>query len=201
MDRELWNLYEAAFTEVGPALTLARLATGDTGWPNYDGNAIICGNLQSVLASAPEHFSMRSGLHVSELTFVDEAGQPVSEATVGARYVAQVRLFSALPFTGTLTGVVQADAPGLSADGEPLGAAWCCSADLGDLMTKQCLSLYLKAQEAIKKIAAFPSLAALAPWASVTSRLTSRRSAVTSATVPPHRAKKSSALFRHTAKC
>lgn len=80
-------------------------------------------------------------------------------------------------------------------------AAGCCSVGLADLMPNQCLSLYVKAQAAIKKEAISPLLAALAPWVSVTSRLTSRQSAVTSATVAPHPARKSSALSRYTAKC
>jgi hypothetical protein len=126
-DPTFWLLYDDLLAEHGPRWGVERALTGVAGWPSYDEPAMICGNIQSVLASMPERYEVTPGLLLDRLRFLDEAREVVesiTSANEGHALRAELRLFSALPLEGTIRGVVRRDLPGLdtSAD-EVVGEA------------------------------------------------------------------------------
>lgn len=132
-DPTFWALYDD-LAHLGPAFTFAQMEhQPPTGaWPVYDKNMVICGNLQSVMRYLPDAYAVITGLTVDQVEWLGPDGQPVAAVTadlVGAPLTARVRLFSAMPFSGTLTGAVRADLPGFAVVGEDIvGAA---SVDVG----------------------------------------------------------------------
>lgn len=141
LDLAFWELYDTDFVDLGPTLALEQLEHRGEGWPRYFGNALISGNIQSVLQSAPDLFDLQPGLHVDELTFHEEAGETITSATsaeAGDTLETQVRLFVSLPFDGSVRGVVRGDRPGLSTVADPvLGEATVTfSADPRDYITE-----------------------------------------------------------------
>ncbi len=121
-DPEFWTLY-GALEHLGPAFTVAQMEhqppTGS--WPIYDKEMVICGNLQSVMRTLPADYAVVTGLTVDRVEWRGPDGLPVDAVTpelAGETLSAQVRLFSALPFSGEITGAVRVDLPGFAAVGE-----------------------------------------------------------------------------------
>ena len=127
-DPAFWDLYYD-LDHLGPAFTLAQLEhQPPTGaWPVYDKEMVICGNIQTVMRHLPEDYAVVTGLSVDRVEWLGPDGEPVAAVTpdlVGETLTARVRFFSALPFAGTVTGVVRRDAPGFGAeDDTTLGTA------------------------------------------------------------------------------
>jgi hypothetical protein len=115
---EFWTLYEDEnLGLLGPTFSRNFLALKSSAgtWPSYNGNAIICGNLQSVMNFLPDKTDVIVGLTVDDVSYWSEDDQPVTIVTpelAGKPLQARVRLFSSLPFDGTVRGVVRRDAPG-----------------------------------------------------------------------------------------
>lgn len=128
VDPEFWVLYQQ-LDMLGPAYALDALDVKPPSgsWPIYDANAIRCGNLQSIMNFNTDEYDVVTGLIVDELVYLDSEGQQVGEVTpaeLGESLTARVRLFSALPFSGTVRGVVRKDRPGLDqVDDDVVGEA------------------------------------------------------------------------------
>ncbi len=123
LDLEFWELYDTDFVDLGPSLAIEQLEHRTEGWPRYYSNALISGNIQSVLQSDPDLFDLQPGLHVDELTFHNSSGEALTiatEAVAGDSLEAHVRLFVGLAFDGTVRGVVRGDRPGLSTSDDPV---------------------------------------------------------------------------------
>lgn len=122
-----WNLYDERMADLGPSMALAYLADRPVApWPTSAGPAVIHGNLQSMMQYLPNLFAVVPGLLVDQMTWSDEAGRAltsVETAADGQTLRAKVLLYVALPFSGTVRGVVRADAPGLDDGGPGLGEA------------------------------------------------------------------------------
>lgn len=119
VDPKLWTIYDKHFQDLGPAFTRDHYEHEITGWPEYDGVSIISGNIQSLLQFLPQYYSAQPGLHVTDLRWFNAEGEQVSDismADAGKSMTAEVRLFSALPFAGTVYGHVLRDMPGLTPD-------------------------------------------------------------------------------------
>ncbi|NOZ02168.1 MAG: carboxypeptidase regulatory-like domain-containing protein, partial [Deltaproteobacteria bacterium] len=128
VDPDFWLLYDDQLSMLGPTWTLARL-TGNplAAWPAWDANAMISGNIQSVMQFDPDEYAVIPGLLVDLVEWREAGGGAVSKATAdmnGEPASVRVRFFSSLPFEGKITGVVKKDRPGFDANlDEVLGAA------------------------------------------------------------------------------
>ena len=119
VDPELWTIYDQSFQNLGPIFARDHYQYEVTGWPEYDGVSIISGNIQSLLQFLPEYYAPEPGLHVTDLRWKNEAGEFLTGITAedaGTTITAEVRLFGAQPFAGTLVGHVIRDMPGLTPD-------------------------------------------------------------------------------------
>ncbi|MFH1532937.1 MAG: hypothetical protein ABIK09_19610 [Pseudomonadota bacterium] len=121
-DPGFWTLY-GDLAPLGPAFALAQMEhQPPTGaWPIYDKEMVICGNLQSVMRHLPDEYAVTTGLTVDQVLWTKADGQPVSVVTpdvVGQTLIAKVRVFSSLPFSGTVTGTVRRDMPGFDNSGD-----------------------------------------------------------------------------------
>lgn len=126
VDPALWDLYEQSFAELGPLLAVDHLELRPTGWPAYEGKALISGNLQSILRFLPAAYAFGQGLHVDDVAWLDADGEPVTEvdaALAGQPLVARARLFAGLPVAGTVRAVVRKDLPGFTTQGPVVGEA------------------------------------------------------------------------------
>ena len=126
VDREFWTLYDD-LADLGPRFALDRYFTRQLGWPGWDGDAIVCGNIQSLLRYLPEGDDGLPGLIVDDLVFLDGTGEPIRAvdlARENSALTARVRFYSSLPFDGVIKGVVRKDRPGFdTAADEILGEA------------------------------------------------------------------------------
>ncbi len=121
-DREFWAQYDD-LDELGPSFALDRLAAGGAlgGFPGWDEQAIVCGNLQSVMQFDPAAYAVVAGLLVDRVEWLDEQGQPLASLTRaddGRALSVRLRMFSTLPFDGPVRGVVRRDRPGLDRAGD-----------------------------------------------------------------------------------
>ena len=117
VDPALWSIYDTDFADLGPVFTVDHYENEILGWPEYDGVSLISGNIQSLLQYLPEAYSAQPGLHVTELRWFNSGGAEIDQVTpemVGQTLTAQIRLFSALPFAGSVYAHVLGDAPGLN---------------------------------------------------------------------------------------
>ncbi len=124
VDKDFWSLYDDIFP-TGVAFTKALLAAkpGSAGWPSYDGNAVICGNIQSVMSYLPDYYHVTPGLTVDEVTWQDAGGNPISEVAQvleDQKLQVVVTFFSALPLKGKVTGIVRGDQPGFYTGTDPV---------------------------------------------------------------------------------
>lgn len=118
---EFWAQYDELLADLGPTWTIAFLAGRLQGWPAWNPNAMIAGNVESVMSFLPQSYAVRRGLLVDDVRWVDASGNVVKSvsASGGATGLsAKVRFFSALPFEGRVTGRVRIDAPGLDPAGD-----------------------------------------------------------------------------------
>jgi hypothetical protein len=125
VDPGVWELYDAAFADLGPSFSLDRLALRTTGFPAWDPNSIICGNVQTMMRFLPDDYDVRPGFLVDEVAWTDDAGAPVAavtEALRGATLRVRIRWFAALPMDGTVRLDVRRDRPGLDPAGDDLVA-------------------------------------------------------------------------------
>lgn len=125
-DPEFWAQYDA-MADLGPRWTFDRVTRRlPADWPGWEPKAIVCGNLQSVMRFSPD-YAVVPGLIVDSLRWTDPGGGELREVRPedeGSELAAHVRLYSALPFSGEIRGVVRKDRPGLDAAGdEELGRA------------------------------------------------------------------------------
>ena len=122
-DPEFWSFYDE-IEDLGPGYALDQYEHRPPkgAWPYYDGTAVICGNVQSVMNFLPEEYAVVPGLIVDDLLWYDavteEKVSHITPAGVGSSLYASVRFFSALPFSGTVTGVVRKDMPGFGQEGD-----------------------------------------------------------------------------------
>jgi len=111
------DLYENHFQDLAPTWTLERVETQVLGdWPDRSNNAIICGNIQSVMQFLPDFYNVQPGLIVDGVWWEMEDGTKLNAVSVedeGKRIVARVRLFSALSYSGKVKVVVKSDKYGL----------------------------------------------------------------------------------------
>ncbi len=125
---EFWDQYEA-MADLGPRFALDRFLhrPEQRSWPGWNANAIVCGNLHSVMQFLPQDFSVTPGLLVDSLQWETPAGEALTEVPPeldGSAAQVRVRLFSTLPFAGRLRGVVRKDRAGLDTQqDESLGEA------------------------------------------------------------------------------
>lgn len=123
VDPAFWATYDEEFADLGPTWTVARIEHRNHGWPGWSPNALVCGNVQSVMRFLPEEYDPVPGLIADGLWWEDADGNGVgavgaSPAPEGTELRARVRLYSALPFQGTIRGVVRRDMPGADASGD-----------------------------------------------------------------------------------
>ena len=122
VEPEFWQLYEE-LKELGPAYTLdfmkEKSPTGS--WPIYNGKAILCGNLQSIMNFAPEAYHVTPGLVVDKVEYRDLDGvtlESVAPSPEGTEVTATIRFFSAFAFSGKVRGVVREDREGYDPSGD-----------------------------------------------------------------------------------
>jgi len=124
VDKGYWTLYDSLFpTGVTFTRDLMAQKTPSGSWPSYDGNAVICGNIQSVMNYLPGIYKVKPGLTVDEVTWQDAGGMPLSEVAPeqeGKTLQVAVTLFSALPLAGKVTGIVRGDQPWLYTGTDPV---------------------------------------------------------------------------------
>ena len=125
-DPAFWDLYEQAFVDLGPRLTVEHLELRPTGWPGYEATALISGNLQSILRFLPTAYAWGAGLHVDDVTWAGPGGEPVDAvdaSLAGQPLTVRARLFAGLPFVGTVTATVRKDVPGFATQGPVVAEA------------------------------------------------------------------------------
>ena len=131
-DPTYWALYDQQLADLGPRWGLERyLERLPDGWPGWEGNALVCGNVAGVMRFGPEAFDVQTGLIVDGVWWWDAPGHDVAQVTPdleGASLTAHVRFYSSLPFTGTVTAIVRQDLPG--ADGPTEAVAGEASVDV-----------------------------------------------------------------------
>ncbi len=119
---EYWAAYHDGLWALGPAFTLDFLfERPDASWPDWNPNAMIAGNILSVMQFLPGEYSVVPGLLVDRLFYTDANGARITEvagATGAADLNAHVRFFSVYPLSGTVTGVVRRDHPGFSQEND-----------------------------------------------------------------------------------
>jgi len=133
VDPVFWRMYDERFADLGPIHARARLHQRTQGWPSWNPNSLICGNLQSMLEFLPDEYATQPGLIVDSLEWRDEQGRALDEvdATAAGRTLeARVRFFAAWPFTGTVEGVVKQDQPGWSGEADPVLGSGILEVDL-----------------------------------------------------------------------
>jgi hypothetical protein len=122
-----WATYEDQLDVLASYWTLERYEDEDDGWPMAEGEGVACGNLQSVMARLPVYYDMKPTLIVDRVTWSRLGGQEVevvAAADAGKTFTAEVSFYSAVPFNGTVRGIVRTDKPGLTpATGTTLGEA------------------------------------------------------------------------------
>lgn len=122
VDLDFWDVYFEHFGFLGPAWTIDRLLEGASiSWPTWDPDAMICGNIQSMLQFLPEEYDVTPGLLVDDVQWLDADGKKVSKVKAGKEgdeFLARVRFFAALPFEGTVIGRVRRDRPGFDQTGD-----------------------------------------------------------------------------------
>jgi hypothetical protein len=119
-DPSFWALYDQQLADLGPRWALERYLTRPPdAWPGWEGNALVCGNVESVMRFGPDDFEVQTGLIVDGLWWRNAEGQGVAQVTPdmqGAPLVAHVRFYSSLPFAGVVRAVVRKDAAGADHD-------------------------------------------------------------------------------------
>lgn len=96
--------------------TPENLDLANLGWPSWNGNAIISGNVMSVMQMLPDIYDVVPGLIVDEVTWMDMDGHPISAVSnelMGGQLKLRVRFYSAYDFAGTVSLAVLGDLPGL----------------------------------------------------------------------------------------
>lgn len=125
MDPAFWARYDDFLYRLGPEWVVERLRTRETGFPSWSGNAMIAGNVQSMMNFVPDAYHVVPGLIVDDVRWLNGAGQAVSSlaaAHEGTPMTARVRFFSSYPFDGTIRGVVRKDLPGRNVAADPIVA-------------------------------------------------------------------------------
>ena len=111
------SLYENHFEDLAPTWTLERARTQILShWPERSNNAIICGNIQSVMQFLPDSYHIEPGLIVDGVWWEKEDGTRLNAVSIqdeGKRLFVRIRLFSALPYSGKIKVVVRLDKHGL----------------------------------------------------------------------------------------
>jgi len=134
MDKTFYDAYDAV-KGLGPAFTLEMLETQapTPAWPVYDGNQVICGNVQSVMNFLPDEHAVVPGLTVDAVSWTDADGSPAESAAVadaGKPMQVQVTFFSSRPYSGTVTGVVKSDMPGFDTSADAVVGEASVSVDI-----------------------------------------------------------------------
>ncbi|TVR04814.1 MAG: hypothetical protein EA398_00960 [Deltaproteobacteria bacterium] len=122
-ERRFWTeLYEEHFLDLAPRWTVDHLRTRSTAWPDWEPRGIIAGNIQSMMGFV-EEYDVVPGLLVDEIVWRDAAGDRVTgleRADAGRTFEVSVRLYSTMPWTGTIRAVVRGDREGLSRAEDPV---------------------------------------------------------------------------------
>jgi hypothetical protein len=115
VEQPTWDLYDEWFFDLGPRMALDHLAYQITGWPEWDGDSLTCGNVQSMMQFLPERYTPRPELRINGLSWHDPSGATIAEATPdldGKTLTATVTLFASQIFEGEVRGFVRRDHPG-----------------------------------------------------------------------------------------
>jgi hypothetical protein len=123
MDTDFWAQYDDFLYRLAPEWIVERVRTGISGFPSWSRNAIISGNVQSMMLFVPGSFQVVPGLIVDDVHWQNQTGTTVTSLTgqhEGADLQVTVRFFSPYPFTGTVRGVVKKDRPGSDNAGDPI---------------------------------------------------------------------------------
>jgi hypothetical protein len=134
VEPEFWGVYDDVLADLGPSFGLDNLALRlPEAWPNYNEKALISGNIRSMMQFVPEVYGDQPGFIVDLVQFEDSEGNPVtavSAAQDDQTLYARVRFFSALPFEGTVTGVVRRDHPGFDQDADEVAGQASLTVDI-----------------------------------------------------------------------
>jgi hypothetical protein len=122
-DPAFWARYDTMFAAIAPRWALARMEARNDSWPSWDPPAHVSANVVSMMRFLPDEYSPRTGLLVDAVEWRDPAGvaiDAVTTATAGRMQTVVIRFYSAVPYRGTLRGVVRKDMPGADATGDAI---------------------------------------------------------------------------------
>jgi hypothetical protein len=93
------------------------------GFQSWTPNALVSGNIQSMMQFVPEAYQVVPGLIVDSLDWKDGNGADLTHLTAadeGKAGTLVVQFFSAYPFTGTVKAQIRKDLPGLDSGNDPV---------------------------------------------------------------------------------
>ena len=120
-----WQPYLDSLYLLGPTWAVQRENLRNTGFPSWSGNALVCGNIQSMMQFLPGAYQVVPGLIVDGLWWKDAGGTArtrISAADQGSAMTLSVQFFSAYPFTGKVIARIRKDRPGLDPTDDPIVA-------------------------------------------------------------------------------
>ena len=128
VDRAYWQRWDTdGFSRLAASWVQPHLDTRPDGWPAWNGNAYIAGNIESVMHNLPAHYDVHPGFIVDDVVWRDADDAPLAAATPahdGQPASVTLRFFTTTPFAGEVHAVVRKDHPGLNVDhDEVLGEA------------------------------------------------------------------------------